>query len=155
MNITLYRAPWLAVMLAGPFLLVDNLAPSVHERVTVMGLSHTRIETQRHHHNNRHYTGDQWTGSDGSTFHKHASAQRSNDWKLELDGTTIRECHVDASTWSRLSEGDEIEVRATRFTHRCTSIVHNGVKLWSNWLNGALVLLGGLFSLGLVFRPGS
>lgn len=134
MKISVATAPWYVAMLIGPALLVDNLAPGLQEHVTIMGQEHTVTQDHRR------------------SLHHNTSRRQTSDWTLQLDGSVIRECRVDASTWSRLSPGDEIDVRATRFMHRCTSITHEGVRLWSSWLNGVYIGLGCLFTLPFLFR---
>lgn len=158
LQLTLFRGPAYVLMIAAPLLLIDNLSPAVREEVTVVGQEHTLTppeEPRRHksqHQRRLERERNRWVSLDGTqTLPRHIDRSEKENWTLQFDGSVIGRCDVDEATWSKISPGDVLEVSATRFTHRCTRIERDGVKLWSNWFNGLLTLLGGIFMVGFTF----
>lgn len=114
--------------LLGCLLLLDAALPSRIERVFVDRHSKTNF-------------------SDNSK----RTNTRETRYKLEFTGGSINSCSVGYSLYSRLNDGDELEVAATNILKRCTRISQGGQTLrgegiakYSIPIAGLLLIAAGL-----------
>ena len=116
----------------GILLILDAFLPKTIEHVAI----------DRHHI---------YTSRDSSN-----SKFETKNYTLEFNRGSIGSCNVGYSVYSRLNDGDEVEVSATKFTKRCARITHAGQTLQSDgwvWtlspLVGLAIILSSLGIFGL------
>lgn len=116
----------------GLVLLLDALLPDITEHVAI----------------SRHYS---YVGSQGSGRNYH----RSDNYVLEFDRGLVKSCGVSPSLYTRLKDGDELDVSGSRFFKTCTRLRQGSESLrYSKFFTvirivaGIFLILGGLGAFG-------
>jgi hypothetical protein len=76
---------------------------------------------------------------------------KETHYRLAFNAGTIGSCEVGYSLYSRMNDGDEIDVSASKLLNRCTNIRQGAQSLYSPGLPKFVVALGGILLILMAF----